>query len=64
MKPPVRVTFAPSARVVLRLDVYQVLPPEGLRGALTEQAGGVVCVTLDDGRDVLVQRSDLIVEPS
>ncbi len=54
-----RVTIAAGACVKLRENVYATVDTTQPLHGVTSQPGEVVCIRLDDGRDVLVKRSDL-----
>lgn len=57
-----RVTIAAGAVVKLREKVYELVDTTQPLHGVTSQVGEVVCVTLDDKRDVLVKRSDCTEE--
>lgn len=62
----VRISIPSSRRLVNPRDPYKPITSTDptLFGTMVEgQPGEVVCITLDDGREALVMRSHLTVEP-
>jgi len=61
----VRVSISTAHKIVNARDVYERItsPEPVLHGHMrASQAGGIVYVTLDDGRDALVPREAVAVE--